>query len=164
MSDTPFEILGLPIAFNLNLDTLEEKYFQAQLRWHPDKFSTAPDMDKSHAEHMSAQINAGYKTLLDPIQRAKILLEIHGISVDTATAPPPVLEASMMHRMHLETLSTPADYEAFSIEIENHTKAQVATFEAHLGVDNNQSCDALMHLIYLDKTSQALQQKKTGRD
>lgn len=162
MSDTPFHILDLPIAFDLNMDTLEEKYFQAQLRWHPDKFSAAPDMDKAMAESKSSEINAAYKILKDPLQRAKEILKIHNISVDTATPPLCVLEQSMDHRMRLEEISTSNEYDAFLSEIVQEQKTYTISFKTHLNTDMAHACDDLMHLIYLDKTYQALKKKKIG--
>lgn len=91
-----FEILGLPVAFELNLKTLERKYFDAQRQWHPDRFVGKPETERAEAAHRSVVINDAYETLKNPLERAKHMLELEGTFIDDTTNPPADLLMEMM--------------------------------------------------------------------
>lgn len=71
---TPFEILGLEPAFQLDAAVLEQKLIEANLRWHPDRYALAPEADRLAAEDQMAAINEAHDALVDPLNRAEVLL------------------------------------------------------------------------------------------
>lgn len=91
-----FEILGLPVAFELNLKTLERSYFDAQRQWHPDRFVGKPESERADAAHRSVLINDAYETLKNPLERARHMLELRGVFIDDTTNPPADLLMEMM--------------------------------------------------------------------
>jgi len=91
-----FEILGLPVAFALNLKTLERAYFDAQRQWHPDRFVGKPDEERAQAARRSVLINDAYETLKNPLERARHMLELRGVFLDDSTNPPATLLMDVM--------------------------------------------------------------------
>lgn len=78
-----FSILGITPAFNLDLSTLEKNYFSAQRQYHPDRFVGKPDSERLAAAQRSADINAAYKTLKEPLSCAQYLLKLQEVVVGT---------------------------------------------------------------------------------
>jgi molecular chaperone HscB len=73
---TAFEVLGLERAFALDPSVLENKLIEASLQWHPDRFALAPEADRLAAEDHMAAINEAHDALVDPLNRAEILLTV----------------------------------------------------------------------------------------
>lgn len=73
-----FHILGLESTYSLNDKTLEEHYFDAQRKTHPDQFSQATVQEKAEAIQKSTAVNQAYLTLKNPLTRAEYLLKEAG--------------------------------------------------------------------------------------
>ncbi len=84
----PFEILGLPRSFFLDMKVLEKRYFEEQKKVHPDRFALEESAEKARALRSSTHLNQAYLLLKDPLQRAGYLLKaasIHPLSHDPET-------------------------------------------------------------------------------
>lgn len=57
---------------------------------HPDRFAGAGDAERRASMQWSTRANEAYRMLKDPVQRARYLLELHGVDTgfDTDTAMP----------------------------------------------------------------------------
>jgi len=95
-----FELFGLTPAFALQGDALERSYRDIQSKVHPDRFAHAGDAERRASLQWTTRVNEAYRTLKDPVQRAKHLLELHGVDVafETNTAMPPEF---LMQQMEL---------------------------------------------------------------
>lgn len=93
----PFEILGMQKHFSLNLQDLEKRYFEAQRKTHPDRFSQA---EKEGASKKSAGVNQAYLMLKDPLERGMFLLRDRGM--EPITHHSEILMEMMMWRERLE--------------------------------------------------------------
>lgn len=78
-----FTFLNVPESFEIDLKALEKNYFSAQRQYHPDRFVGKPDSERLVAAQRSADINAAYKTLKEPLSRAQYLLKLQGVVVGT---------------------------------------------------------------------------------
>jgi molecular chaperone HscB len=89
-SPSHFELFGLAPAFALDTDVLERSYREIQSRVHPDRFAHAGDAERRASLQWTTRVNEAYRTLKDPVQRAKHILELHGVDVafETDTAMP----------------------------------------------------------------------------
>ena len=76
-----FELFGLAPAFALETEALEKSYRDIQARVHPDRFAHAGDAERRASLQWTTRVNEAYRTLKDPVQRGKHLLELHGIDV-----------------------------------------------------------------------------------
>ena len=85
-----FELFGLAPAYGLEPEALERSYREIQSRVHPDRFARAGDAERRASLQWTTRVNEAYRTLRDPVQRAKHLLELQGVDVafETNTAMP----------------------------------------------------------------------------
>jgi molecular chaperone HscB len=79
----PYEALGLEKTFNIDLNALEQAYFAAQRKVHPDQFALADEQKKLQASLQATLVNKAYVLLKNPLDRATHLLEARGVSLLT---------------------------------------------------------------------------------
>ena len=86
-----FELLGLPVAFGVDSARLESGYRELQSQVHPDRFASASDAERRVAMQWATRANEAYRTLRDPVARARYLLSLKGFDTgeETNTAMPP---------------------------------------------------------------------------
>jgi molecular chaperone HscB len=60
---------------------LELAYQDLQALIHPDRFAHASDAERRASMQMTTRVNEAYRTLKDPVQRGRHLLELHGVDV-----------------------------------------------------------------------------------
>jgi len=85
-----FELFGLEPGYALEPERLERSYLEIQARIHPDRFAHAGDADRRASMQWTTRVNEAYRTLKDPVERARYLLELKGVDVafETNTAMP----------------------------------------------------------------------------
>lgn len=76
-----FELFGLAPVFGLDKEMLEKAYREIQSQVHPDRFAHAGDAERRASLQWTTRVNEAYRTLKDPVQRAKHILELNGIDV-----------------------------------------------------------------------------------
>ena len=76
-----FELFGLAPVYALEPEALEKTYREIQSRVHPDRFAHAGDAERRASLQWTTRVNEAYRTLKDPVQRGKHLLELHGVDV-----------------------------------------------------------------------------------
>jgi len=76
-----FELFGLPVAFGVDQGALEQAYRGIQAQVHPDRFAHAGDAERRASLQWTTRVNEAYRTLKDPVQRGRHLLELHGVDV-----------------------------------------------------------------------------------
>jgi molecular chaperone HscB len=83
-------LFGLEPVFALNADSLDSAYRDIQAKVHPDRFAHAGDAERRASLQWTTRVNEAYRTLKDPLQRAKHLLELRGVDVafESNTAMP----------------------------------------------------------------------------
>jgi molecular chaperone HscB len=104
-----FELFGLAPTFSIEGEALDRSYREIQSRVHPDRFAHAGDAERRASLQWTTRVNEAYRTLKDPVQRARHILELHGVDVafETNTAMPPEF---LMQQMELrETLEGAKD-------------------------------------------------------
>jgi len=86
-----FDLLGLPTAYALDRARLESGYRTLQLQVHPDRFAAASEAERRVAMQWAARANEAYRTLRDPLGRARYLLGLKGFDTgeESNTAMPP---------------------------------------------------------------------------
>jgi molecular chaperone HscB len=106
-----FDLFGLSPIYSIEGEALERSYREIQSKVHPDRYAHAGDAERRASLQWTTRVNEAYRTLKDPVQRAKHLLELHGVDVafETNTAmPPEFLMQQMELRESLEGAKTPA--------------------------------------------------------
>jgi molecular chaperone HscB len=109
---THFELFGLEPAYALEADRLERAYRQVQATIHPDRFAQAGDAARRASVQWSARVNEAYRTLKDPLERARYLLELQGVDLGMETdsaMPAEFLARQMELRESLELAAAEKD-------------------------------------------------------
>jgi molecular chaperone HscB len=84
-----FTCLGLPRRLNIDIGTLEAKFYELSRVFHPDFYQNKTESEQAISLGNSALLNTAYRTLKDPIQRAEYLLKLEaGSAKDIRTSPP----------------------------------------------------------------------------
>lgn len=117
-----YELFHLPVSFEVDLKVLSERYRTLQSSIHPDKYANASDLERRLSVQQSARINEAFQTLKNPLQRARYLLELHGVDMNTDTADmdPMFLMRQMDLREKLEAVKDSAHPAEELLEINNH--------------------------------------------
>ena len=86
-----FELLGLPARHALDARELEQRYRELQTQVHPDKFAAGSDAERRVAMQWATRANEAYRTLRDPVARARYLLSLKGFDTgeESNTSMPP---------------------------------------------------------------------------
>ena len=80
-SSNAFELLGLPVQFDLDPQIIERAFFDRSKELHPDRFASAPAAERVAALSKSRALNDAYQTLKKPVPRAEYLLARAGITI-----------------------------------------------------------------------------------
>ncbi len=86
LSANHFELFELPVSFDIDKDTLAQRYRDLQRAVHPDKYANAPERERRLAMQKAAQINEAYQTLKNPLNCARYLLQLQGVDTNDSNA------------------------------------------------------------------------------
>lgn len=109
-----FELFGLAPTFDLDAQTLRQRYLELSRATHPDRHGAAAEPGVS--VRVSAQLNEAYRVLADPVLRAEYLLEISGgpsAAEDKAVAPD-VLDTALLLRERMAEAQAAGDAAALA--------------------------------------------------
>src|SRR5690349_10108425 len=86
-----FDLLGVPVGFAVDASRLERGYRELQSRVHPDRFASGSEAERRVAMQWATRANEAYRTLRDPLERARYLLHLRGYDTgeESNTAMPP---------------------------------------------------------------------------
>jgi molecular chaperone HscB len=86
-----FDLFGLDPRYALETEKLEQAYRDIQARVHPDRYAQSGDAERRASLQLTTRVNEAYRTLKDPVQRAKHILDLNGVDVafETNTQMPP---------------------------------------------------------------------------
>lgn len=76
-----FQLFGIEVHFDVDLNQLSQTYQTLQKKVHPDKFAHASSQDQLLAVQKSAEINDAYQTLKHPLKRAEYILVLRGVDL-----------------------------------------------------------------------------------
>ena len=107
-----FELFGLPVSFDVDLNQVQHHYMELQKRVHPDKFANASDQEKRLSMQQTSWINEAQATLKDPVLRATYLLKLKGVDINLdneTTMDAGFLMQQLEMRERLENISSEPD-------------------------------------------------------
>ena len=166
-----FEIFNLPAAYSLDRELLRSSYMTLQKKFHPDRHILSSDTEKRLAMQLITEINTGYETLSDNLQRAIYLLELNGNEVEeTPKLDNEVLLKQIEFREDLEILENRSESRkslgSFRAEIDAQIEnIQVALEQAFLA----DSFGVARQLVYeqqfffkLERSLERIEEKSEG--
>jgi molecular chaperone HscB len=130
-----FELFGLAPVFGLDKEMLEKAYREIQSRVHPDRFAHAGDAERRASLQWTTRVNEAYRTLKDPVQRAKHILELQGIDVGFETdtqMPTDFLLQQLELREELEAAASKKDAAGLDA-MRARLRRQKSLLEAEIG-------------------------------
>jgi len=85
-----FELFGLKPSFRIDAARLEAGYRELQSAVHPDRYAAGSDAEKRVSMQWATRANEAYRTLKQPVARARYLLSLEGVDTqeETNTAMP----------------------------------------------------------------------------
>jgi molecular chaperone HscB len=154
-----FELLGLPVAFSVDAAALDRAFRDLQGQVHPDRFASASEAERRVAMQWAVRANEAYRTLRNPIDRARYLLGLKGFDTaeESNTAmPPDFLMQQMEWREAVEegrARHDAAALERLRGEIEAARADMHALLARALGGERNYDagCSLVRKLRFLDK-------------
>jgi molecular chaperone HscB len=77
-----FELFGLDLNFEIDLDYLNSTQQRLQAVFHPDRFVNGSDQEKRLSVQQASWINEAFETLSNPVKRARYMLELSGLELN----------------------------------------------------------------------------------
>ena len=107
-----FELLGLPVGFDLDIAKLSENFRNLQSELHPDRYANASEQERRLSVQGASLINEAYQTLKTPLNRARYLLELRGVDLDSGqdmSSDPMFLMQQIELREEIESVKAKPD-------------------------------------------------------
>ena len=149
-----FSLFGLVPAYVLDAAALDGAYREIQSRVHPDRYAAAGEAEKRASLQWTTRVNEAYRTLKDPVQRARYLLELRGVDAGfetNTTMPPAFLMRQMELREALEAAADARDLDALAQQLAGERAALQAALAVKLDAegDNTAAAGLLRELQFL---------------
>ncbi|MBL4712555.1 MAG: Fe-S protein assembly co-chaperone HscB [Gammaproteobacteria bacterium] len=130
-----FQLFGLPVSYDIDLNQLNQQYLLLQKQVHPDKFVSGSDQEKRISMQQTSWINEAQTTLKDPVLRASYLLKLKGIDFNLeneTTKDAAFLMQQLEIREQLENVKSEAEpldvLDSMAKEISTATQTMMADF------------------------------------
>ena len=146
-----FELFSLVLEFNIDQRKLENSYQKNIAIFHPDKFASSSEKEKTIALQNTSLINTAFDTLKSPLKRATYILELNGVNAfDEKDTQMDIefLMAQINLRESLESIKLSRDelelddfIELVNVKIKDNTAQITKLFE------DNDSLDKIKNLV-----------------
>jgi molecular chaperone HscB len=151
-----FELFGLPPRFVVDAAALDRAYREIQSRVHPDKFVHAADTERRLSMQRATQVNEAYRTLKDPLARARYLLGLHGVDIQSETntaMPAEFLVQQIEWREAVEEAAGQSDsLDALALRLQNEMKQLYGELERSLDAAGHaQAAATVRKLMFLER-------------
>jgi molecular chaperone HscB len=147
--------------------SLERSYREIQSQIHPDRYAHAGDAERRASMQWTTRVNEAYRTLKSPVQRAKYLLEMHGVDVQFETntqMPTDFLLRQLELREALEAATQPAALDALQAQVRRE-KGVLESGIARLldeAKDYPAAAEEVRKLMFLDRLGEEIDQAYEG--
>jgi molecular chaperone HscB len=154
-----FEIFKIPQKFEIDLEQLEQKYFQFQKQFHPDSASFS-DIEKS------IEINKAYKILSNSIARASYILQLNKIDIENDSCAPKPDLATLEEILELqEMVAEISANQAQNLRKNLQQRIKILLQEVAKKLENKEfeaAAQVLIKTKYFDKTLRDLKELKNN--
>jgi len=158
-SQNHFELFGLPVAFGVDAERLDQAYRDIQAEIHPDKFAHAGEAEKRVSMQWTTRVNEAYQTLKKPFDRARYLLQLQGVDAmdpKNTVMPPDFLMQQMEWREALAEAGQSKDVgalEKLEKDLRAHAKGLQAELSRLIDDDKNyaRAGETLRKVRFMDK-------------
>jgi molecular chaperone HscB len=129
----PFETLGLPRRYDLDLASAERAHRELSRALHPDRYAQAGATERRDAMSRAIAVNEAWRLVRDPIARAEALFALLGVQVGEGREPkaePEFLMEMLERREALSEAREAADRGAISALADAVRRDQAAALGA----------------------------------
>lgn len=155
-----FQLLELEQSYDLTPAILKKQYLSMLAKFHPDR---APAGKNAEYVAKSMLINEAYKTLLDPYERAKYMLEQQGYSINEGTTNSSDklnLVEIMEEYDWVEECANPAELQKFEQEKKQQQQGLIGEISTAFANNNfAQALDYSLRLKYLSNLIKYIKEK-----
>ena len=159
-----FELFGIPVSYDVDLNKIQQQYMTLQKQVHPDKFASGSDLEKRISMQQTSWINEAKSTLKDPVLRASYLLKLRGIDFsleNETTMDAAFLMQQLELRESLENIKNERDPLAALDSLAEKVKASTVVMMEGFAesLDNDQLDDArewIRKLQFLQKAKKEI--------
>jgi molecular chaperone HscB len=159
-----FELLGLPLAYGVDPVRVEQGYRDLQGRVHPDRHAAGSEAERRVAMQWATRANEAYRTLRDPVERARYLLHLKGFDTDeesNTAMPPDFLMQQMEWRESVAAASAARDAQGLQrlqAEIGGDREEMIELLAKALDREANYDagCSLVRKLRFLDKLEEEI--------
>jgi molecular chaperone HscB len=74
-----FELFDIPVSLKVDKNSLAQKYFELQKKYHPDFFTQANEYEQAEALEKSSEINKALKVLKNEMETIKYVLQLNNL-------------------------------------------------------------------------------------
>ncbi|MBL8230452.1 MAG: Fe-S protein assembly co-chaperone HscB [Bryobacterales bacterium] len=102
-----YAVFGIERKLALDTQSLQSKFYQLSRLLHPDRFTRRSEMERAYSLDATSLLNAGYRVLRNPSERAEYVLKQEGFDIGeqrSKDVPPELLEEVFELNMALEEL------------------------------------------------------------
>jgi molecular chaperone HscB len=158
-SKNHFELFALPMAFAIDAERLDHAYRGIQAEIHPDKFAHAGAAEQRLSMQWSTRVNEAYQTLRKPFERARYLLQLHGVDAmdaNNTAMPADFLMQQMEWREALQDAQSARDLSALQgleRDLQSYANDLQGRLASLLDEQNNyaEAGDVLRKVRFMDK-------------
>ena len=158
-----FELFNLPARFDVDATALDAAYRDVQGQVHPDRFVNAGDAEKRVAMQWATRANEAYQTLKNPQKRARYLVELNGVDLQTESNTAMPMDFLMQQMEWREALGDAraakdeAALDALDEQVKSARKAQLLEVGRQLdALDYAAAGQTVRALMFLDKFGEEL--------
>ena len=156
LSDSYYQLFGLPVAFDLSVPQLQEKFLALQSAVHPDKFTDRSDAEKRLAMQWATHVNEAFSTLKDAVKRAAYWCEQQGqpVNAEYNTAMSPAFLMQQMERREALAEAEHADaLGELEQEVKSCRKATLKALAHAIDVEHNpvKASELTRQMMFIDK-------------
>ena len=159
-----FELFGIPVSYDVDLNKIQQQYMTLQKQVHPDKFASGSDLEKRISMQQTSWINEAQSALKDPVLRASYLLKLRGIDFsleNETTMDAGFLMQQLELRESLENIKNETDPLAALDSLAEKVKASTVVMMEGFAesLDNDQLDDArewIRKLQFLQKAKKEI--------
>ncbi|MFN9001094.1 MAG: Fe-S protein assembly co-chaperone HscB [Holosporales bacterium] len=154
-----FALFGLFRSYDLDRATLDQAYFTAQQRVHPDQVLSQQAGLRDRADELSAAINQAYGILKNPLKRAIYFLHLQGIEFDQSQASPALLNEMFLWRERAEDCASRDEKRKLKVDVRDTLQdIQRALSQAFLDKDSPAALTLAQKMQYLQKLHDDLEE------
>jgi len=157
-----FQLFGIEVVFDVDLNQLSQTFQTLQKSVHPDKFAHASSQEQLNAVQKSAELNDAYQTIKQPLTRVEYILRLRGVDLPNEQhtfGDTTFLMRQMELREMLEDVKLADDVEGaleavqqeLTQEYQQHFNLLEAQISANTEAANMLACDNLRKLKFYQK-------------